>query len=412
MNKCAMGEDTNNMRPTGLYPSNQQLPSWRSCPIAQAPEYSNLLQLNEVEAHLRSLPGLVGPLEVKKLHALLEQAGHGFGYLLQGGDCAESFAHGDEIRENVLGYTRLTLELADLLSSQRQEPIIKVGRIAGQFAKPRSHSLESREGKTLPVYRGDLINGFSFDAEARQHDPFRMKISYTQSQETLRLLREQEQITSQDFFSSHEALLLNYEESLVRFDSQSELFYSSSAHMLWVGERTRQLDGAHIEFLRGIANPVGVKVGPEMKPEELIRLIDRLNPKNQMGHLTLITRLGAKNCAGVLPALVRKVQSEGRNVIWCCDPMHGNTWTTATGFKTRTLENIIFEAKMFKTILLNEKAIPGGIHLEYTGKNVVECLDKFGDIHVNDLTPCQYETLCDPRLNTRQALELISRLEL
>ncbi|MBL7669206.1 MAG: 3-deoxy-7-phosphoheptulonate synthase [Bdellovibrionaceae bacterium] len=401
----AKAEDTNKMRLTSQSPS-----SWKFRPIAQAPEYADVAQLREVEAHLQYLPGLVGPLEVQKLHERLEQVGLGNSFLLQGGDCAESFATSEELHENVLGYTQLTLELATLLSTQRQQPVVKVGRIAGQFAKPRSHSTESREGKTLPVYRGDLINGFSFDAEARKHDPLRMKISYFQSLETLKLLRDQEQVRRQEFFSSHEALLLNYEESLLRFDPQLETYYSSSAHMLWVGERTRQLEGAHVQFLCGISNPIGVKVGPEMKPEELIRLIERLNPNNQMGRLTLITRLGAKKCADVLPALIRKVRNEGKNVIWCCDPMHGNTWTTAAGFKTRTLEDILCEARIFRSVLLSERAIPGGLHLEYTSKNVVECVHNFEDVHVDNITSCQYETLCDPRLNTRQALELITKL--
>jgi len=420
------------------------------------PHYANIQQLEQVETRLRSYPPLVFEGEVAKLKAQLKLVEQGEAFLLQGGDCAEGFADFDagSIRDTF----RLLMQMAIVLTFGQKRPVVKVGRIAGQFAKPRSADLETRGEVSLTAYRGDIINGNAFTAEARKPDPQRMEQAYFQSAATLNLLRALsnggfadltrvqewnhdflrmkepderfrdvvsrlsetiafmratglaiEKLETVDFFTSHEALLLNYEEALVRQDGPEQIPYAGSAHMLWVGERTRQLDGAHIAFVSGIANPIGLKVGPSMDPDELMRLIAKLDPENEPGRLTLIPRLGVGKVATVLPKLVQRVKSEGRRVVWCCDPMHGNTYTTASGFKTRRFEDILHETQIFFEVHRAEGTTPGGVHFELTGRDVSECMGGAQEILENQLAE-GYQTLCDPRLNASQALEFAFRL--
>lgn len=401
--------------------------SWRTKVKHQLPHYEDEKKLIEVEKTLQDSPPLVFSTEIKRLKSLLAQVGEGKLFLLQGGDCAESFKdfNSDSIKNNLL----LFLELAKIIGECEKKSILKVGRVAGQFAKPRSKKFETRDHLTLPAYQGDMINDHSFCAHLRTANPQRMIQAYHQSAATINLLRsfclenrtiqdggiQNPLIKSTEFFTSHEALLLPYEEALTRTESDSSPdekklasdWYDFSAHMLWVGERTRQLDGAHVEFMRGINNPIGLKCGPLMEADELIRLIDILNPLNVAGRLTLITRMGVNSIEEKLPPLIERIQEEGRNVVWCCDPMHGNTFLTKNGFKTRSLASISEELKKFFSIHKTLGTIAGGVHIEFVAKQVTECVgfeemmtaDSFfgGDL---------YETLCDPRLNTSQALEL------
>lgn len=375
--------------------------------------------------------------------------------MLQGGDCAESFAefHPDNIRDTF----RVLLQMAVVLTFGAAMPVVKVGRMAGQFAKPRSEDTETKDGVTLPTYRGDMVNGPAFTSEDRIPDPERLAQAYNQSAATLNLLRAFAQggfadlnkvqrwnldfvedspqgeryhdlasrlqealdfmgacgLTSDttkamretSFFTSHEALLLNYEEAMTRVDSLSGDWYDTSAHMLWIGERTRQLDGAHIEFLRGVSNPVGCKVGPTMEPDELIRLIDAMSPDNEPGRMTLITRMGPDNIKRVLPGLIRAVEREGRHVVWSCDPMHANTVKSSTGYKTRHFDQILLEVQAFFEVHKSEGTHAGGVHFEMTGKDVTECVGGGQEIGEADLAD-RYDTFCDPRLNATQVLEL------
>ena len=430
--------------------------SWRSKPIAQVPHYPDPEKLREVEGRLASYPPLVFEREMTSLKAHLALVERGEAFLLQGGDCAESFEnlHLDTIRDAF----RVMLQMAVVLTFGAQRPVVKVGRMAGQFAKPRTNETETRNGVTLPIYRGDIINGHAFDADTRRPDPRRMERAYFHSAATLNLLRayakggfadlhnvhswnlnfvrnsrfhalyekivkrieetfmfmraagmcltESPLLSTIDYYVSHEALLLNYEEALTRRSEETGEIYAGSAHMLWIGERTRQLDGAHVEFARGISNPIGLKCGPTTKPDDLLRLIEVLNPKNEPGRLTLIPRMGVRNIASVLPKLIRRVKGEGWRVIWCCDPMHGNTYTTASGFKTRSFDDVLAETRAFFEIHQAEGTIPGGVHIELTGRNVVECTGGGQRITEEHLNGQDYETLCDPRLNASQALEL------
>ena len=409
--------------------------SWRQKSLLQAPKYSDLSQLQEVESRLSQFPPLVFEAELIRFEQHLAQVEKGEAFLLQGGDCAENLAdlQFDTVRDNF----RVLLQMAVVLTFGMKRPVVKVGRMAGQFAKPRSAEGEIRQGIELPVYRGDIINGHAFDERSRAPDPLRMERAYFHSSSTLNLLRalatggfadlqrihawnlqfvHQERMDSRyaevaerigeamafmkatgmnlasakdlstvEFFTSHEALLLNYEEALTRRFEHMDRYYSGSAHMLWIGDRTRQLDGAHVEFARGLANPIGLKCGPSLQAEELIRLIDQLNPQNIPGHLTLITRFGAEKIEAHLPDLIRQVQREGRRVVWCCDPMHGNTFTTEGGFKTRSFENILSEMRCFFEIHRAEGSVPGGVHLELTGRNVVECIGGGQDILASQL---------------------------
>ncbi len=442
-------------KPSGDDMSTNWTPdSWRSKPINQVPIYPDPMALAQVEDRLRTYPPLVFAGEARDLKKALADAAEGRAFLLQGGDCAESFAeHG---ADNIRDFFRVFLQMAVVLTFAGSKPVVKVGRIAGQFAKPRSSDNETKDGETLPSYRGDIINGIDFDVASRIPDPNRQEMAYRQSAATLNLLRAFAQggyaslenvhqwmlgfvsdspqknryealaarisetmdfmrsinITSKnnyalretDFYTSHEALLLGYEEALTRIDSTSGEWYATSGHMIWIGDRTRQADHAHIEYCRGIKNPIGLKCGPSLEPDDLLNLIDILNPDNEAGRLTLISRFGSDKVGDHLPALIRAVEREGRKVVWSCDPMHGNT-ITAAGYKTRPFERVLKEVQNFFAIHRTEGTHAGGIHIEMTGKNVTECTGGARAIRAEDLSD-RYHTHCDPRLNAEQALEL------
>lgn len=428
--------------------------SWRDKPISQVPAYPDAAALAETERQLASYPPLVFAGEARKLKKQLAAVSAGEAFMLQGGDCAESFAeHG---ADNIRDFFRVFLQMAVVLTFGGAQPVVKVGRIAGQFAKPRSSDTETKDGVALPSYRGDIINGIEFTEEARTPNPARQRMAYRQSAATLNLLRAFAQggyaslenvhkwmlgfvsdspqserykvlanritetvdfmnavgITSEshaalretDFYTSHEALLLGYEEAMTRVDSTSGDWYATSGHMIWIGDRTRQPDHAHVEYCRGIKNPLGLKCGPSMTPDGLIRLIDLLNPENEAGRLTLISRFGSEAVGDHLPKLIRAVQKEGRKVVWSCDPMHGNT-ITAAGYKTRPFDRILKEVQSFFDVHAAEGTHAGGIHIEMTGKNVTECTGGARAVRDEDLQD-RYHTHCDPRLNADQALEL------
>lgn len=429
--------------------------NWRRLPALQQPEYSDQTELLDVERQLAKMPPLVFAEEAKNLRRQLAAAAEGKAFLLQGGDCAETFA--DFTTNGIRDLFKVLMQMAVVLTYSGSKPVIKVGRLAGQFAKPRSSAFETQDNITLPSFRGDIINGVGFDAESRTANPQRMMQAYHQSTATLNLLRAFAQggladlhqvnawnldfVTGNDackqyqemadhicdalafmevcgvnvettpvlretaFYTSHEALLLNYEEALTRQDSFSGQWYDCSAHMLWIGERTRQLDGAHVEFLRGVANPVGVKISTAIDPDELIRLITVLNPTNDPGRLTLINRMGADKTAKYLPALAKRVAEEGLKVVWSCDPMHGNTIKASNDYKTRSFSSILREIEQFFQVLPTYGQHPGGLHLEMTGAHVTECVGGSYHVSEDDLASC-YKSQCDPRLNAQQVLEL------
>jgi 3-deoxy-7-phosphoheptulonate synthase len=429
--------------------------SWRQKPAEQMPAYPDAAALAAVETQLAGFPPLVFAGEARKLKRALAKAGAGEAFLLQGGDCAESFE--EHSADNIRDFFRVFLQMAVVLTFAGGVPVVKVGRVAGQFAKPRSAPMEKVGDVELPSYRGDIINDIAFTPEARIPDPRRQLMAYRQSAATLNLIRafatggyanlenahrwmlgfvkdspqseryrelsdritetldfmraigidpeSHPEMRTTDFYTSHEALLLGYEQALARVDSTSGDTYATSGHMLWIGDRTRQPDHAHVEFLRGVKNPIGLKCGPSLKPDGLLRLIDILNPDNEPGRLTLIARFGADKVFDHLPGLVRAVQREGRNVVWSCDPMHGNTIKAASGYKTRPFDLIMQEVRGFFAVHQAEGTRAGGIHLEMTGKNVTECTGgarALSDADLND----RYHTFCDPRLNAEQAIEL------
>jgi len=428
--------------------------SWRSKPIQQAPVYPDQAALADVERQLSGFPPLVFAGEARKLKRQLAKVAAGEAFLLQGGDCAESFA--EHSADNIRDFFRVFLQMAVVLTFGAASPVVKVGRIAGQFAKPRTNPTEMYQGVELPIYRGDIINDASYDLKARTPDPQRQLQAYRQSASTLNLIRafawggyanlenahrwmlgfikdspqseryqeladritetlgfmraiglnpeEHQELSRTDFYTSHEALLLGYEQALTRVDSTSGDYYATSGHMIWIGDRTRQYDHAHMEYCRGVKNPLGLKCGPSLKSDDLLRLIDLLNPSNEAGRLTLIARFGSDKVADHLPALIRAVQREGRNVVWSCDPMHGNT-VTANGYKTRPFDRIMSEIRSFFTIHQGEGTYAGGVHLEMTGKNVTECTGGARAISDSDLSD-RYHTFCDPRLNAEQAIEV------
>jgi 3-deoxy-7-phosphoheptulonate synthase len=429
--------------------------SWRKLPIVQVPDYEDADKLALVEKRLKGFPPLVFAGEARKLKRKLARVAEGKGFLLQGGDCAESFA--EHSADNIRDFFRVFLQMAVVLTFAGGQPVVKVGRIAGQFAKPRSSPTEKSGDVELPIYRGDIVNDAAFTPEARRPDPERQIMAYRQSAATLNLLRAfaqggyanlehvhkwtlgflkdspawaryeevsgrisealgfmracginadtAPQLRQTDFFTSHEALLLGYEEALTRVDSTSGDWYATSGHMLWIGDRTRQPDHAHVEFCRGIKNPIGLKCGPSLAPDELIRLIDALNPDNESGRLTLIARFGADKVEKHLPDLIRAVKREGRVVVWSCDPMHGNTIKAKSGYKTRPFDAIMSEVRRFMAIHQAEGTHAGGIHVEMTGKDVTECTGGLRALSDEDLND-RYHTFCDPRLNAAQALEL------
>ncbi len=428
--------------------------SWREKPIKQQPIYKDKGLLKSVEEELRSYPPLVFAGEARALKKRLAAATKGHGFLLQGGDCAESFSQFNAI--NIRDMFKVILQMAVVLTFSGSCPVIKVGRLAGQFAKPRSSDEESINGVTLPSYRGDIINATEFGKEAREADPKRMLRAYHQSAATLNLIRAFAQggladlhevhrwnlgfvessfgekyqalgdritealsfmeacginsnntpiLHETEFYTSHEALLLNYEEALTRCDHLTGDWYDCSAHMLWIGERTRELDGAHLEFLRGVKNPVGVKIGPHATKDEMLGICDILNPENEAGRLNFIVRMGAEKIGERLPTLIRNIKESGREILWSIDPMHGNTIKASSGYKTRVFDQVLSEVRSFFEIHKAEGTYAGGIHLEMTGQDVTECIGGSQAITEEELA-CNYNTQCDPRLNSTQALEL------
>ena len=429
--------------------------SWRNLPIKQVPTYPDAQAVKAVEQELGSYPPLVFAGEARALKEKLGDVAEGNAFLLQGGDCAESFKefHPNNIRDTF----KVMLQMAVVLTYGAACPVVKVGRMAGQFAKPRSSDTETINGVELPSYRGDVVNGIEFTEEARIPDPQRQIRAYNQSAATLNLLRacaqggfadltkihrwnlsfvdgspageryskmttqideavafmeacgitaeSAPQLRETDFYTSHEALLLGYEQALTRQDSLTGEWYDCSAHMLWIGDRTRQADHAHVEFLRGVKNPIGMKCGPTMDEDDLIRLIDILNPQNEAGRLTLIARMGADNVFDNLPRLVKRVKAEGRKVVWSCDPMHGNTIKASSGYKTRPFDAILSEVKNFFDVHKAEGTHAGGVHFEMTGTDVTECIGGAREV-TEDALSDRYHTHCDPRLNGGQALEL------
>ncbi len=429
--------------------------SWRNHPIRQSPSYPDTTALAAVESRLKRYPPLVFAGEARRLKAALALAAEGKAFVLQGGDCAESF--GDFTAVIIRDTFRVLLQMAVVLTFGASVPVVKLGRMAGQFAKPRSADTETLDGVALPSYRGDIINGPAFTAEDRTADPARMETGYFQSAGTLNLLRafasggyadlhevhrwnlsfaarsplaerygelagridetlrfmaacgvtsaSTPQIRETDFYTSHEALLLPYEQALTRVDSTSGDWFACSAHFLWIGDRTRQPDGAHVEFLRGVRNPIGIKVGPTTPVAELLQLIETLNPRDEPGRITLISRMGAEQVGQKLPPLLRAVQAEGRRVLWLCDAMHGNTISTAAKVKTRSFDAILKEVRGFFDVHAAEGSWAGGVHVEMTGRPVTECVGGAHRLTETDLAD-RYETFCDPRLNAEQSLEL------
>jgi 3-deoxy-7-phosphoheptulonate synthase len=430
--------------------------SWRERPAKHIPaDYPDAGELARVEGELRRMPPLVFAGEARRLKTLLGDVAAGKAFLLQGGDCAESFKEfsADNIRDTF----RLILQMAVVLTFAGGKPVVKVGRMAGQFAKPRSEPIETIDGVTLPSYRGDNINGMEFDPVSRAPDPDRLLKAYGQSASTLNLLRAfagggyadlhnihrwtlgfvdgsplgaryrelsdkiSESLTFMsaigvtpeshpglarvEFFTSHEALLLGFEEAMTRVDSTSGDWYDTSAHLIWIGERTRQLDGAHVHFMKGVKNPIGLKVGPTVEPDDLLALIDALNPDDEPGRLTLYGRFGSDKIGARLPRLMDATRRDGRRVVWAIDPMHGNTLKAANGYKTRPFDRILAEVRSFIEIAEAEGVHPGGVHLEMTGQNVTECLGGARALAEGELAD-RYHTHCDPRLNGEQALEL------
>ena len=424
----------------------------RRRPVAQQPLYPEPGALEAVLAELRTRPPLVFAGECDELRRRISDVAAGRSFLLQGGDCAETF--GSVTAGDIRGKLRVLLSMAVVLTYAAQMPVLKLGRMAGQYAKPRSKDTETRDGVTLPAYRGDAVNGLEFTAEARRPDPRRLMEVYNHSAATLNLLRafvtggfadlravhtwnrdfvrnsnveeRYEQMTSEieralafmvacgvdndslrtvDFYSSHEALLLDYEHALTRIDSRTGTPYDTSAHMVWIGERTRQLDGAHVEFFRHVRNPLGLKIGPAATADEVVALCERLDPHHEAGRLTVITRMGAGRIREVLPPIVEAVEATGRKVAWVCDPMHGNTFETSLGYKTRAFSQVVDEVHGFFDVHEALGTWPGGVHIELTGDDVTECVGGVDELVEADLAN-RYETACDPRMNRNQALEL------
>lgn len=427
------------------------LDNYVNLPAAQQPSWPDLAKLADVKAELSKLPPLVFAGEVDILKARIASAAQGKAFLLQGGDCAETFA--DATADRIRNRVKTLLQMAVVLTYGASLPVIKMGRMAGQFAKPRSSNDETREGLTLPAYRGDAVNGYDFDEISRAHNPERLLKAYHTSASTLNLVRAFTQggfadlrsvhewnsgftnnpanvryeslakeidraikfmaacgadfdaLKTTEFYVSHEALLFDYERPLTRIDSRTGTPYATSGHFVWVGERTRQMDGAHIDFLSRIRNPLGVKLGPNTQPQDVLDLIEKLDPNREPGRLTFITRMGATKIREALPALVEAVRDSGAQPLWITDPMHGNGITTKNGYKSRRFDDVMDEVRGFFEVHRAAGTFPGGIHIELTGDDVAECLG--GSEHIDEATLEQrYESLCDPRLNHSQSLEL------
>ena len=429
--------------------------SWRNLAIKQQPEYENLEALKLIENQLSKFPPLVSTDEIEKLKCELSQVNKGEAFLLQGGDCAESFV--EFSHANLKNYFRTIMQMTIALMYGLKKPIVKVGRIAGQYAKPRSQNDETLNDTTLPAYRGDIINAIEFNHESRKANPNRLIDAYLYSSASLNFIRSlalggygnldkinkwneefsnyfhgkssteeitikindilsfmkscgidyksMPQFTTASFYTSHEALLLNYEEAFTRFSKDHKKFYDLSAHLLWIGDRTRSINEAHVEFMRGIANPIAFKVGPSITEDELLKLLEVLNPTNELGRITLISRMGKDKIHNLLPSLIKAVKKNGNNVIWSCDPMHGNTIKSSNGFKTRKFEDILSEVKSFFKIHQEIGTIAGGVHFELTGQDVTECLggnQQISELNLSD----RYHTHCDPRLNSSQSIEM------
>ncbi|MCL1923696.1 MAG: 3-deoxy-7-phosphoheptulonate synthase class II [Propionibacteriaceae bacterium] len=418
----------------------------------QQPNYDDPAQLEEVLAQLRSRPPLVFAGECDALKSKIADASVGRAFILQGGDCAETF---DSLTaSSIRGRLRVLLSMAIVLTYAAEVPVVKIGRMAGQFAKPRSAESETRDGLSLPAYRGDAVNGFEFTAQSRRHDPLRLLQVYNASAATLNLVRaftkggfadlrsmhswnadfvrsakvstRYESLTSEinralafmiacgvddesfrtvDFYASHEALLIDYEHSLTRIDSRTSTPYNVGGHLLWIGDRTREVGGAHVELLKSLRNPVGLKIGPRAQVDQILPVLEELDPHHEPGRVTIISRMGSKKVRDLLPPIVEKVEATGRKVAWVCDPMHGNTFSSATGYKTRSFADVADEVNGFFDVHANLGTWPGGIHIELTGDDVTECVGGASELGEQDLAH-RYETLCDPRLNRTQSLEL------
>lgn len=430
---------------------HQGLDLWRALPAAQQPDWPDAAALAAATAELATYPPLVFAGECDDLTAKLAAAARGEAFLLQGGDCAETFA--DATADRIRNKIKTMLQMAVVLTYGASLPVIKLGRMAGQYSKPRSKPDETRDGVTLPAYRGDMINGFDFTPEARTPDPRRLLRAYHTSSATLNLVRaftkggfadlrhvhewnrgfvataanaryeamareidramrfmaacggDFDALRTVDFYSSHEALLLDYEAPLTRIDSRTGAPYNVSAHFVWIGERTRQLDGAHVELMSRVRNPIGVKLGPTTRPQDALALVEKLNPDNTPGRLTFVSRMGAGLVRTALPAVVEAVARSGADVLWVCDPMHGNTFESSSGYKTRRFDDVMDEVKGFFEVHSALGTVPGGLHMELTGDDVTECLGGAEHIDEDDLAT-RYETLCDPRLNHQQSLEI------
>lgn len=428
------------------------LASLRERPLVQQPTYLDLDARDQAVERLTGLPPLVFAGECDELRSQLAAVAEGQGFLLQGGDCAETF---DAVNaDNIKGKLRVLLSMAVVMTYAAQVPVVKVGRIAGQYAKPRSKDTETRGEVTLPAFRGDAVNGFEFTEESRAHDPERLVRVYNASAATLNLVRafvkggfadlrgihawnadfvrnsnvearyeelaaeidralafmvacgvDDSAMSEVDFYASHEALLLEYEHSLTRIDSRTNEPYNTSGHMVWIGERTRQLDGAHVELMSHIRNPIGIKLGPKTSPEDAVALAERLDPDHEPGRLTFIIRMGAKNVREKLPPVIKAVEATGRKVVWSCDPMHGNTFEAANGYKTRAFTDVVEEVNGFFDVHRDLGTWPGGVHIELTGDDVTECVGGVDELREEDLAT-RYESACDPRLNRNQSLEL------
>jgi 3-deoxy-7-phosphoheptulonate synthase len=439
----------------GLADKKWRSNSWHDFPIKQQPQYKNHQELKKIQDQLSNFAPLTSISEIEKLKAELALVANGEAFLLQGGDCAESFA--EFSGQNIKSFVRTFLQMTVALMYGLKKPIVKVGRIAGQYAKPRSEEFETVNGVKLPSYRGDIVNSINFNEQARNADPKKLIEAYFYSAATLNHIRSLTQggyaaldnvsvwneeyilnsnsrnnikklinnlnqalgfveacgikyksaieFSTANFYTSHEALILNYEEAFVKEDRQTSQFYDLSAHMLWIGDRTRSKDEAHVEFMRGLSNPIAFKVGPSILEDDLIDLIDILNPKNEAGKITLISRMGANKINDHLPKLISRVQKEGKKVIWSCDPMHGNTIKSSNNYKTRKFNDILSEIKSFFEIHHGLGSYAGGVHLEMTGQNVTECLGGNQEILEIDLQD-RYHTHCDPRLNSSQSIEL------
>jgi 3-deoxy-7-phosphoheptulonate synthase len=427
------------------------LDHWRSLPAAQQPQWPDAEALKLATAELATYPPLVFAGECDDLKARIGEASRGEAFLLQGGDCAETFA--DATADRIRNKIKTMLQMAVVLTYGASLPVVKVGRMAGQFSKPRSKPTEVRDGVELPAYRGDAVNDYAFEPAARTPDPRRLLRAYHTSSATLNLVRaftkggfadlrhvhewnrgftataanaryeamardidramrfmaacggDSDALRTVDFYSSHEGLILDYERPLTRIDSRTGLPYNVSAHFVWIGERTRQLGGAHVDLMSRVRNPIGLKLGPGTTPEDALALVEKLNPDDEPGRLTLVSRMGAANIRRSLPALVEAVAASGRQVLWICDPMHGNTFEAASGYKTRRFDDVIDEVQGFFEVHEQLGTVPGGLHIELTGDDVTECVGGAEEIDEDGLAT-RYETLCDPRLNHQQSLEL------